>query len=137
MNAYCLQVQSPLPVLQWLQRQALDLQKQVPFGAAAFSAAVGAGAGGGGVAQPVASRTAASIIRMFVIVLLRTMAIPLELYPMVPEVAGFRSRLAEHRPSSGAPQGGSGRHPPLKEVQKGDQAQRHAALAEYDRKSRI
>jgi len=44
---YRLQLQSPLPVLQWLQRQELDLQKQVPLGAAAFSAAVGAGGGGG------------------------------------------------------------------------------------------
>jgi len=46
---YRLQVQSPLPVPQWLQRQELDLQKQLPLGAAAFSAAVGAGGGGGGL----------------------------------------------------------------------------------------
>ena len=65
--SYRLQLQSPLPVLQWPQRQALDLQKQLPLGAAAFSAAVGA-AGGGVVSQPVARTTAASIIRSFVIV---------------------------------------------------------------------
>jgi hypothetical protein len=51
-----LQLQSPLPVLQWAQRQLADLQKHVPFGAAAFSAAVGAGAGGG--VHPIASATA-------------------------------------------------------------------------------
>jgi hypothetical protein len=67
---YRLQAQSPLPVLQWLQRQALDLQKQAPLGAAAFSAAVGS-AGGGGAEQPVASTTAASSVRSFVIVHLR------------------------------------------------------------------
>jgi hypothetical protein len=67
---YRLQVQSPLPVLQWLQRQAPDLQKQAPLGAAAFSAAVGS-AGGGGAEQPVASTTAASSVRSFVIVHLR------------------------------------------------------------------
>jgi len=38
---YRLQLQSPLPVLQWAQRQELDLQKQAPLGAATFSACVG------------------------------------------------------------------------------------------------
>src|SRR6185295_3427840 len=64
---YRLQLQSPLPVLQWEQRQELDLQKQLPFGAAAFSAGVGSAGAGGGV-QPAASRTAASTMRSFFIV---------------------------------------------------------------------
>lgn len=61
-----MQLQSPLPVLQWEQRQALDLQKQLPLGAAAFSSAVGPAGAGGGV-HPVASRTAASKVRSFII----------------------------------------------------------------------
>ena len=63
-----LQVHSPLPVLQCAQRQELDLQKQVPWGAAAFSAGVGSAGFGGGAVQPVASRTAASTARSFIIV---------------------------------------------------------------------
>jgi hypothetical protein len=64
---YRLQLQSPLPVLQWPQRQELDLQKQAPLGAATFSAWVGSAFCGGGV-QPIAITTAASTIRSFVTV---------------------------------------------------------------------
>src|SRR5207249_868131 len=64
---YRLQLQSPLPVLQWPQRQESALQKQVPLGAAAFSAGVFSTGAGGGV-HPVAIRTAASNIRSLVIV---------------------------------------------------------------------
>jgi len=62
-----LQVQSPLPVLQWTHRQELDLQKQAPLGAAAFSWGVGSTFCGGGV-QPIAITTAANTIRSFVTV---------------------------------------------------------------------
>jgi len=61
---YRLQLQSPLPVLQWAQRQAFDLQKQVPLGAAAFSAWVFSTGAGAGV-HPIAIASAAITTRSF------------------------------------------------------------------------
>ena len=81
-TGYLLQLQSPLPVLQWPQRQELDLQKQEPLGAAAFSAGVGS-ALGGAVSHPVAIRTAASNVRSFVIAPSVELSVPPQLYPMI------------------------------------------------------
>ena len=83
---YRLQLHSPLPVPQWEQRQELDLQKQAPLGAAAFSAWVGSTFCGGGV-QPIAITTAANTIRSFVTVASQFSSPP-ELYPMIRTAAG-------------------------------------------------